>query len=158
MLEALARDLQGSPEQLRGAARLAFHLAFAALAVPGAVLGVLYALTRPAPYPSSGVIGLGAVALLLGGAALYLARQSGRDPRLTPTQAGLTCAMQLASAPAVAFLLGCAALHQWQALALLWGLALALYLYARTQLPQLVRPERGAVGTGATGAVGKAAE
>ncbi|WP_291426376.1 hypothetical protein [Deinococcus sp.] len=155
MLEALARDLQGSPEQLRGAARRAFHLAFAALAVPGAVLGLLYALTQPPPYPLPGVAGLGVVALVLGGAALYLAKQSGRDPRLTATQAGLTCAMQLASAPAVAFLLGCAALRQWQALALLWGLALALYLYARTQLPQLVRPEPRSI---ATALPGKAAE
>ena len=140
MLEALARDLRGTPEQLRGASLRAFHLAFVALAAPGAVLGLLYTLTRPAPYPAPAVAGLFAVALLLGGAALYLARQSGRDPRLTPTQAGLTCAMQLASAPAVAFLLGCAALHQWTALLLLWGLALALYVYARTRLPQLVRP------------------
>lgn len=137
MLERLTRSLQGSPAERQGALLQVFHLAFLALAVPGLVLGGIYALTRPATYPPDAVLGLAVVGLLIGIAAVYMAKNSARDPRLKPQQAALTAAMQLASAPAVPFLLGCTALNQLLALGVLWGLALLLYGYARGQVLQL---------------------
>lgn len=135
MLERLSRDLNASDPaiQKRGSLR-AFHTVLLCLALPGLPLGLLYWLSRPAPYPLWAALGLAGLGAALGLAALHFARHTARDPRLPPKEAALTSAMQLASAPAVPFLLGCAALHQPLALLLLWLTAAALYASARGQL------------------------
>ena len=76
--------------------------------------------------------------------ALRLARRAARDVGSgVPGRAALTAAMQAASAPAVPFLLGCAAPHQPLALGLCWAAAAALYVLARAQLPAYARAAGG---------------
>ncbi|KQR33090.1 hypothetical protein [Deinococcus sp. Leaf326] len=139
---AFARDLRDGPAGLARASRRAFHLALLALAAPGLPLGALYLLSAPAPYPAAAAWGFAALGLGFGLVALRLARQAARDtraPAQAPGRAALTAAMQAASAPAIPFLLGCAALHQPLAWGLCWAAAAALYLLARTQLPAYAR-------------------
>lgn len=135
-----ARDLRDGPAGLTRASSRAFHLALLALAAPGLPLGALYLLSGPAPSPAAVAWGLAALGLGFGLVALRLARQAARDVRGGPPgRAALTAAMQAASAPAVPFLLGCAALHQPLAWGLCWAAAGALYVLARAHLPAYVR-------------------
>ncbi|MFC5848902.1 hypothetical protein [Deinococcus petrolearius] len=137
---AFARDLRAGPAGLERASRRAFHLALLALAAPGLPLGALYLLSGPAPFPAAAAWGLGVLGLGFGLVALRLARQAARDVRGGPPgRAALTAAMQAAGAPAVPFLLGCAALHQPLALGLCWAAAAVLYVLARAHLPAYVR-------------------
>ena len=71
MLERLSRDLNASDPaiQKRGSLR-AFHTVLLCLALPGLPLGLLYWLSRPAPYPLWAALGLAGL-----GAALGLAFQ-----------------------------------------------------------------------------------
>lgn len=132
MLKGLTQDLKSAdPAAWKRACLRAFHGVLLALCLPGLPLGGLYWLSKPAPYPLWAALGLAGLGLLLGLGALQLAGRSARDPRLNKQQAGLTSAMQLASAPAVPFLLGCAALHQPLAWGLLWVGAALLYAAAR---------------------------
>lgn len=138
-----ARDLRAGPAGLARASRRAFHLALLALSVPGLPLGALYLLSGPAPYPAA-AWGFAALGLGLGLLALRLARQAARDMQGGPPgRAALTAAMQAASAPAIPFLLGCAALHQPLAWGLCWAAAAALYGLARMQLPTYARAAGG---------------
>ncbi|WP_288432979.1 hypothetical protein [uncultured Deinococcus sp.] len=137
---AFARDLRAGPAGLDRAARRAFHLALLALAAPGLPLGALYLLSGPAPFPAAAAWGLGGLGLAFGLVALRLARRAARDVQAGPPgRALLAAAMQAASAPAVAFLLGCAALNQPLAWGLCWGASAALYGLARAQLPAYAR-------------------
>lgn len=141
---AFARDLRAGPARLARASRRAFHLALLALSVPGLPLGALYFLSGPAAYPVAAAWGFAALGLGLGLVALRLARQAARDVQGGPPgRAALTAAMQAASAPAIPFLLGCAALHQPLAWGLCWAAAAALYGLARTQLPAYARAAGG---------------
>ncbi|MDB5044269.1 MAG: hypothetical protein JWQ08_319 [Deinococcus sp.] len=141
MLQALAQALNsGEGADLLRAARRAYTLAFTALAVPGLPLGALYLLTRPAPTPPAGVVGLVLVALILAGAALYLARRAARDPLLPPRRTALSAAMQAGTAPAVPFLLGCATFSQPAIAAGLWVLAAVLYAAAWRLIADWMRP------------------
>ncbi len=135
MLKSITEDLgQGNAQAQRRATLRAFHGVLLALALPGLPLGLLYWLSGPAPYPLWAALALGSLGLLLGFAALQFAGRAARDPRLTPQAAALTGAMQLASAPAVPFLLGCAAFHQPLALGLLWLTAGVFYALARKRI------------------------
>lgn len=138
----LTAALRGTPaEQVRGM-RLALRLAFTVLALPGLPLGLLYLLTRPAPLPLQTALLLGGLALLLGLGTLWLARRAAVNPDIPREQRGLTAAIQGASAPAAAFLMGCACLSSWPALLLLWSLAALLYGVMWRQIPNWVTAPR----------------
>lgn len=133
MLDALTRDLRAaSPASLTRAARRAYTLAFLTLAVPGVPLGAVLALWRPLDPGGAGqLISLVALAAALAGVALYLAGRTARDPSLRAPHGLLAAAIQRATAPAVPFLIGCAFLRSGVTVALLWGLALLLFLVGR---------------------------
>lgn len=140
MLQSISSDVQaGTRDALVRAARRAYTLAFLALAVPGLPLGGLYLLTRPGALPLSAVLGLGGMGIGFAAAAFWLAGRAARDPALPPARAALTAAMQAASAPGIAFLLGCALLHDLRGVVLLWALALCAYLLGYGQLAGWVR-------------------
>ena len=141
MLEPLLKDFRsGTREGLLQAARRAFMLAFAALALPGLPLGALYAvLGRPARLDwLEGAVLLG-LAATLGGLTLHLAQRAAREPGQKPPQAALTAAIQAATAPAIPFLLGCAFLTQPLALLAFWAVAYALFTAARSRLAGWVK-------------------
>ncbi|SEI83640.1 hypothetical protein SAMN04488058_10210 [Deinococcus reticulitermitis] len=123
-----------TPEERLRSARLALRLAFLVLAAPGLPLGLLYLLTRPAPLAWSVTLALVGLSLGLGLLPLRLARQAAQDTTLPPERRALTAAFQAGSAPAIPFLVGCAALASWPAAALLWALAAFLYLFAWRQV------------------------
>lgn len=140
MVHSISRDLRlGTRDALIRAARRAYTLAFLALAVPGLPLGGLYLLTRPGTLPVSALLGLAGLGMVFGGAVFWLAGRVARDPALPPSRAALTASMQAASAPGIAFLLGCALLHDLRGVSLLWGLALCAYLLGYGQVPGWVR-------------------
>lgn len=141
MLEPLLKDVRsGTHEGLLQAARRAFTLAFAALALPGLPLGALYAvLGRPPRLDWPEVAGLLVLAATLGALTLHLAQRAAREPGQKPPQAALTAAIQAATAPAIPFLLGCAFLTQPLALLGFWALGSALFVVARSRLAGWVR-------------------
>lgn len=144
MLEALRHDLRaGTRDGLTRAARRAYLLALALLAIPGLVFGTLLLLTRPVPTPPPAFLGLLGLSLGLALLALYFARKAAHRTDWPARQAALTGAIQAATAPGVAFLLGCTALNQPQYLLAFWVLALALHALVWAQLPGWVRaPEQ----------------
>ncbi|WP_189006655.1 hypothetical protein [Deinococcus malanensis] len=145
MLQSISRDLHlGTRDAMICASRRAYTLAFLALAVPGLPLGGLYLLTRPNVLPVGALLGLAGLGVVFAGTVFWLAGRVARDPALPPTRAALTAAMQGASAPGIAFLLGCALLHDLRGLLLLWGLALAAYLLGYGQVPGWVRGPQNA--------------
>ena len=134
-LARLSAALRGTPAEQLAGMRLALRLAFLVLALPGLPLGLLYLLTRPAPLSLPVTAALVGTALVLGLGTLWLARRAAVNPDIPREQRGLSAAIQGASAPAVAFLLGCASLSSWPALLLLWGMAAAFYFFVWQQLP-----------------------
>ncbi|GGK23865.1 hypothetical protein GCM10008955_16850 [Deinococcus malanensis] len=145
VLQSISRDLHlGTRDAMICASRRAYTLAFLALAVPGLPLGGLYLLTRPNVLPVGALLGLAGLGVVFAGTVFWLAGRVARDPALPPTRAALTAAMQGASAPGIAFLLGCALLHDLRGLLLLWGLALAAYLLGYGQVPGWVRGPQNA--------------
>lgn len=148
MLDALLTDFRaGTREGLLRAARRAFALAFGVLALPGLPLGALYAgLGHPQPLDWPVLLGLFALAAVLGVFALHLARRAAREPGQPVGRAALSAAIQAGTAPAVPLLLGCACFAQPPALLAFWLLAAALYAFGRGQLPGWVQepssPER----------------
>lgn len=144
MLEPFVRDMRlGTREGLLRAALRMFHLSCAAIALPGLLLGGIYALTQPQPIPLRAVLGLAGIALLLGGLALHLARRAANDVKQPASRAALTAAIQAGTVPAVPWLIGCTFFAQPLALLLLWAVAGLLYATMRAQLPNWVRePEK----------------
>lgn len=140
MLDAFSRELRvGTREGLIRAARRAYTLSLAALAVPGVLLGGALLLSAPVHTPWPAVVGLLGLGLGLAGLALYLAHQAARRADLPARQAALTAAIQAATAPGVLLLLGCALLGQLLAVAAFWVLALGTYALVWRQLPGWVR-------------------
>lgn len=148
MLAHLGR-LAHHPDQAQRvrAGQLAFGLGFGALALPGLVLGGLYALTRtaPAPLPLGAWAGLLVLGLVLGALPLRLARRHLTLPQVPPLQARLAAALQAGNAPGVPFVLGCAllghppvALSLWLAAGLLGALA---WRWLARLAPPPARPE-----------------
>ena len=143
LLPRLGAALRGPPAERVAGLRLALRLAFVVLALPGLPLGLLYLLTRPAPLGWLVTAALFLTALLLGLGTLWLARRAVVNPQIPREQRALSAAIQGASAPAVAFLLGCASLSSWPAALLLWGLAAAFYALVWRQLPAWAVQEKG---------------
>lgn len=135
LLARLSAALRGTPAERVAGLRLALRLAFLTLALPGLPLGLLYLLTRPAPHDLTTGAALCLTALVLGLGTLWLARRAAVSPQIPREQRGLSAAIQGASAPAVAFLLGCASLSSWPVALVLWGLAAAFYAFVWRQLP-----------------------
>lgn len=111
--------------EVKAALRQVYLGTFALLALPGLLLGLTFA--RAVRLPSTLLMVLLPLALLLAVLAAWLAAR-GRAQEETPLAGAVRASIQLASAPAVPFLMGCALLGQPLALAALWGLALALLL------------------------------
>lgn len=133
MLDALTRDLRGGDAagHLR-AARRAHLLAFLTLAAPGLPLGALLALLRPLRVEGLATqAGVLLLVTLLAGVAWHLARRTARDETLPVPQRALAGAMQAATAPGLAFLVGCAFLAAPLFAALLWTFALILFVLTR---------------------------
>lgn len=145
MLAAFVRDMRSDRAGLIRAARRAYLLGLAALALPGVVLGVALLLTRPVAVPFAAVLALLALALALALLALRLARTAANNAELPARQAALTGAIQAATAPGVPLLLACATLSQWQAAGLFLVLAAAMHAVVWMRLPGWVR-ELGAEG------------
>lgn len=122
-----------------GALREAYLTAFALLGAPGLALGLLFGVLgqggRPSKLEIGALLGLALALALL--AALLAAR--GRTRESTPIAGAVRASLQLASAPAVPFLLGCAMLGTPAALALFWVLALLLGLLGWLILPGWAR-------------------
>ena len=121
------RSLSRKPtaEQVRGAVREVYLTVFAFLAVPGLLLGLAFGWQlRASPQT---LLVLVALSLVLGALIVWLASR-GRAEEETPLAGAVRASTQLASAPAVPFLMGCALLGQPLALAVLWGVALCLLL------------------------------
>lgn len=135
LLTRLGAALRGTPAERVAGLRLALRLSFLILAAPGLPLGLLYLLTRPAPLGLPVTAALVLTAVLLGLGTLWLARRAAVSPQIPREQRALSAAIQGASAPAVAFLLGCASLSSWPAALLLWAVAAAFYAFVWQQLP-----------------------
>lgn len=145
LLQPLAQDLRaGTRPALLRAARRVYALAFVALALPGLPLGGLYHLTAPPPVPLWAVLVLTALGVGLAALATRLAARAAHDPALSPDRAALTAAIQAASAPGSAFLVGCGLLGDALGMALLWTLALATAWAGWTQLAGWVRDPQAA--------------
>lgn len=141
------RDMRADRAGLVRAARRAYLLGLAALALPGVVLGAALLLTRPAAIPLPAVVALLALALVLGLVVLRLARNAANNPEVKARQAALSGAIQAATAPGVPLLLACATLSQWPAAGLFALLAAVMHAVVWAQLPGWVRePEAEAVG------------
>ncbi|CAM3862495.1 hypothetical protein [Deinococcus frigens] len=139
MLETFVRDVRGSRDGLMRAARRAYLAGLLALALPGVVLGAVFALTGPAPVPVSALLVLVGLALVLSLGALHFARKAAHTTEQPARQAALTGAIQAATAPGVPLLLACATLSQWLAVALFVVLAGAMHVLVWAQLPGWVR-------------------
>ena len=74
MLDSFVRDMRSDRVGLVRAARRAYLLGLVALTLPGAVLGVVLLLTRPAPMPFPAVLALLVLALVLALVALVEVR------------------------------------------------------------------------------------
>lgn len=122
-LRALGR--QPSPARVRGALREAYLTAFALLALPGVLLGLAFG--RGLRVEGEVVLILALVGLSLALLVVWLSLRA-RTREDTRLAGALRASVQLASAPAVPFLIGCAFLGQLPALAVLWGLALLVGL------------------------------
>jgi len=133
MLEALTRDLRaGDAAGHLRAARRAHLIAFLTLAAPGVPLGALLAVLKPLRVDGLATqAGVLLLVTLLAGVAWHLARRTARDETLPAPQRALAGAMQAATAPGLAFLVGCAFLSTPLFAALLWTLALALFVLTR---------------------------
>ncbi len=121
------RDLGTRPTRGRvlAALRQAYLSAFALLAAPGLLLGLAFG--RRAALGEAVLLALSVVAALFAGAVFWLAAR-GRREEATALGGAVRASIQLASAPAVPFLMGCALFGQPTALLGFWGLALALLL------------------------------
>lgn len=115
-----------SPEQVLAALREAYLTTFAFLAAPGVLLGLL--LGRDLRIPLGALWALLGVSAVLVGLVVFLTTRARREETEAVPRA-VRVSIQLASAPAVPFLMGCALLGQPAAVASLWGLA-ALVLLA----------------------------
>jgi hypothetical protein len=140
MLESLTRDLRsGTRAGLLGAARRAYGLALAALAVPGAVLGALLLADRAGTTPLGAALALYVLAVALAGWALRRSLHLAAQTDLPARQTALTAAIQAATAPGVVFLLGCTLVRQPLLLAGFWLTAALLHARIWTWLPAWVR-------------------
>ncbi len=139
MLESFVRDMRSDRAGLVRAARRAYLLGLAALTLPGAVLGVVLLLARPAPMPFPAVLALLVLALVLALVALRLARTAAGNPEWPARQAALTGAIQAATAPGVPLLLACATLSQGLSVVLFLALAAVMHAVVWTQVPGWVR-------------------
>lgn len=146
MLEAFVRDVRSGRDGLVRAARRAYLLGLAALALPGVVLGALLLLTRPVPVPVSALLLLLGVALLLSLGALHFARKAAHNTAQPARQSALTGAIQAATAPGVPLLLACATLSQWLSLVLFLALAAVMHFVVWVQVPGWVREPEAAEG------------
>lgn len=137
----LQAALRGTPQEQLAGARLALGLAFLAPTLPGLPLCLLYALTHP-PLDSPQSLGFVALGLGLGGLSVWLARRAALNPDLPREQRLLTAAIQGASAPAAAFLLGSLCVVTPLSWLALWGLAALLYggLWRQLAVWQTAKP------------------
>lgn len=136
MLEQLARDVKaGTPEARRQALNRVYHLALLALALPGLPLGLLYRVTRPATFSWPITLALVLLAVFF---AAYVLWRNRSVPADQPLAERLTSAMQLAAAPGIPFLLGCAAFHDLKTWWSCWLVALLAYALARRLVSTLV--------------------
>jgi uncharacterized membrane protein YfcA len=139
MLDGFVRDMRADRAGLVRAARWAYLLGLMALTLPGAVLGVVLLLARPAPMPFPAVLALLVLALILSLVALRLARTAASNAEVPARQAALTGAIQAATAPGVPLLLACATLSQGLSVGLFLILAGVMHAVVWTQVPGWVR-------------------
>ena len=111
------------PARVLSALRQAYLTAFGLLGVPGLLLGLAFG--RRATLDLPALLALLGLAALFAGTVFWLASR-GRQEESTPLAGAVRASIQLASAPAVPFLMGCGLTSQPGALAGFWGLALAL--------------------------------
>lgn len=125
-----------SPAQVLGALREAYLTGLAFLLVPGVLFGlaVRIGLGRGLDPDLPVLLAFVGVAVTCAALAWWLAAR-GRQQEETPLAGAFRGALQLASAPAVPFLIGCTLLGSPTALALTWGLALVLGVAGWLTLP-----------------------
>lgn len=113
------------PAEVRAALREAYLSVFGLIAAPGVLLGALLALVgaNPVGFAGPALAALLGVSLACAALVFWLAARA-RKREEVPLTGAIHESIQLASAPAVPFLLGCAALREPGALAWLWGAAL----------------------------------
>lgn len=139
MLDSFVRDMRSDRVGLVRAARRAYLLGLMTLTLPGAVLGVVLLLARPAPMPFPAVLALLVLALVLALVALRLARSAAGNTEVPARQAALTGAIQAATAPGVPLLLAYATLSQGLSVGLFLILAGVMHAIVWTQVPGWVR-------------------
>lgn len=125
-LARLRTALRGTPQEQLAGARQALGLAFLAPTLPGLPLCLLYALTHP-PLDSPQGLGYALLSLGLGGLSFWLAHRAALNLDIPREQRLLTAAIQGASGPAAAFLLGCLCVGTPLLWLALWALAALLY-------------------------------
>lgn len=136
-LSDLSRQLQAPQVAVRQQAlQRAFYLAGAFMLLPGLPLGLIYQLTRPAPFGMGTALALVLAAGALSFLAFRLAEQV-RQAEPPGRTARLSAALQLGSAPAVPALLAVACWHVPLALLGCLGVAVVAYVLAMRRLHTL---------------------
>lgn len=137
LLSDLSIQLQAPQVAVRQQAlQRAFYLAGAFVLLPGLPLGLIYQLTRPAPFGTGTALVLVLAAASLSFLAFRLAEQV-RQAEPGGRAARLSAALQLGSAPAVPALLAVACWHVPLALLGCLGVSVMAYLLAVRRLHAL---------------------